>query len=78
MYQFVSGYSAKSSDGKAGVTPDLYVTRVRLKHLPSGTEVQRVAIHAVAGIDTLNGGPGENVIIQDLAADLAELLRLFR
>ncbi len=54
VYQFVSGFSQKSSDGMAGVTPDLYVTRVRLKHLPSGTEVQRVAIHAVAGIDTLN------------------------
>ncbi len=54
VYEFVSGTSTKSSDGKAGVTPDLYVTRVRLKHLASGTFVVRVAIHCVAGIDTLN------------------------
>ncbi|MBK7858500.1 MAG: hypothetical protein IPJ65_07725 [Archangiaceae bacterium] len=54
VYSFIGGASSKSSDGKVGVTPDLYVTRVRLKHLASGTEVQRVAIHAVAGIDTLN------------------------
>jgi hypothetical protein len=54
VYEFVSGTSTKSSDGKSGVTPDLYVTRVRLKHLASGTFVVRVAIHCIAGIDTLN------------------------
>lgn len=54
VYEFVAGSATKSSSGKAGVTPDLYVTRVRLKHRPSGTFVVRVAIHCVAGIDTLN------------------------
>lgn len=54
VYEFVSGTYEKSSDGRSGVTPDLYVTRVRLRHRASGTQVMRVAIHAVAGIDTLN------------------------
>ena len=53
VFDFVSGSSVKASDGKAGVSPDRFVTRVRLRHKPSGTEVMRIAHHAVAGIDSL-------------------------
>jgi hypothetical protein len=51
VYEFVSGSSVRSSDGLAGVSPNRYVTRVRLRHKASGASVMRVAHHAVSGVD---------------------------
>lgn len=53
-WDFVSGSSVKASDGRAGVSPDRFVTRVVLRHKASGAEVMRIAHHAVAGIDSLD------------------------
>lgn len=50
-YEFISGSSFKASDGKAGVSPHRYVTRVRLRHKASNTNVVRVAHHSVSGVD---------------------------
>ena len=51
VYEFVSGSSVRSSSGLAGVSPNRYVTRVRLRHKASGASVARVAHHAVSGVD---------------------------
>ncbi len=51
VYQFVDGSSLKASDGLATVSPHRYVTRVRLRHIASGSEVVRVGHHAVSGVD---------------------------
>ena len=50
-YTFISGSSHKASDGLAHVSPNRYVTRVRLLHKASGTYVTRVAHHAVSEAD---------------------------
>jgi hypothetical protein len=53
------GQSFFASEGRAGVSPSRWVTRVWLKHLASGHIVSRVAHHSVSGVDGAGKDPVE-------------------
>lgn len=56
-FKLVKGNSYFASEGKAGVSPSRWVTRVWLKHIPSGATLSRVAHHSVSGVDGAGKDP---------------------
>ena len=58
-FELVRGRSWKASDGLAGVSPSRWVTRVWLRHLPSGHIQSRIAHHSVSGVDGAGKEPVE-------------------
>ena len=59
VFEFVRGRSWQSSEGMAGVSPSRWVTRVWLRHRPSGRIQSRIAHHSVSGVDGAGRDPVE-------------------
>lgn len=58
-FQLVKGKHWKASDGLAEVSPSRWVTRVWLRHIPTGRIQSRIAHHSVSGVDGAGKPPVE-------------------
>ena len=58
-FKFIRGNSYFASEGRAGVSPSRWVTRVWLTHIASGKTISRVAHHSVSGVDGAGKDPVE-------------------
>lgn len=56
-FRLVRGQSYFASEGRAGVSPSRWVTRVWLRHVASGAVLSRVAHHSVSGVDGAGEAP---------------------